>query len=150
MDERDAIQAVLDRQAEAHAAGDAASVMDAYAEAPVLFDLPPPMQVEADAAGLQDWIDGWDSPPRISYRDVEIAVAGDLAMAWGFVRTDTRRDGQEGGFWTRSTWGFRRGAAGWKICHQHNSVPFYMDEDQRAALDLEPGTGTARISEGDG
>lgn len=140
------IQAVLDAQAHDHAAGDAGAVMAAYTADAVVFDLPPPLQVEADADGLQQWIDSWDTPPRIRYRDIDIAVSGDVAMAWGFVHTATRRDGEDGGFWARNTWAFRREGDGWKICHHHSSVPFYMDDSQRAALDLEPGTGPAQIS----
>ena len=146
-DQKD-IRALLDRQASDMAAGDAQAVMASFAENPVLFDLPPPMQVDADAAGLQDWIDGWEKPPVVTYRDIEIEVSGDLAVAWGFVHTAVRRDGKDGGYWTRCTWAFRRGPDGWRITHNHTSVPFYMDDNQRAALDLEPGSGAARISEG--
>lgn len=146
-DESD-IRALLDQQAKDMAAGDAAAAMAAYADGPVLYDLPPPLQVSADADGLQEWIDGWDVPPKITYRDLEITVAGDLAVAWGFVHTAVRRDGEDGGFWSRNTWAFRRGPDGWKITHNHNSVPFYMDKNQQAALDLEPGTGAAQIKGG--
>ncbi|WBU56828.1 YybH family protein [Paracoccus sediminicola] len=139
------IEALLHAQSRDHAAGDAAAVMSAYRSDAVLFDLPPPLQVKADADGLQEWIDGWDSPPTISYHGLSISVSGKMAMAWGFVHTKFRRNGEDGGFWTRATWSFRREARGWKIVHHHNSVPFYMDDSQRAALDLEPGSGKAQI-----
>ncbi|WBU64068.1 YybH family protein [Paracoccus aerodenitrificans] len=139
------IRDLLDTQARALQAGDVAGVMAPYAEDIVLFDLPPPLQVTADPGGLQDWIDGWDMPPTMRYRDMTISVSGDLAAAHGFIHTTVQRDGESGGYWARGSWIFRRSETGWKITHHHNSVPFYMDDSQRAALDLEPGSGPARI-----
>lgn len=40
--------------------------------------------------------------------------------------------------WLRETLGFRKLAGEWKITHQHESVPFYMDGSFRAATDLKP------------
>lgn len=144
-EDQGAIIALLDQQARHHADGDAAAVMAAYSDDVVLFDLPTPMQLESDVAGLQEWIDGWDRPPRLTYRDITVTQAGDLATAWGFVHTDARRDGKDQGFWTRNSWVLRRVNGQWQIVHAHASVPFYMDGSMRAALDLQPGTGAARI-----
>lgn len=137
------IQAILDKHAADTAAGDARAVMAAYTADAEVFDLPPPLQVEADADGLQQWLDSWDQPPTVAYRDLNISVSGDFAMASGFTHTAVRRDGEDGGYWTRNSWAFRRDNGAWKIAHTHCSVPFYMDDHQRAALDLEPGTGKA-------
>lgn len=145
-DESKAIRDLLQEQAARLAAGDAQAVMAAYDSDAVVFDLPPPLQVDADPDGLQAWIDGWDRPPTLTYRDIEVSVAGDLATAWGFVHTAVSRDGEDGGFWTRNSWAFRRKDGNWKIVHAHSSVPFYMDGSERAALDLEPGSGKARIT----
>lgn len=38
----------------------------------------------------------------------------------------------------RQTLCFRKIRGAWKIAHQHESVPFYMDGSYRAAVDLEP------------
>jgi ketosteroid isomerase-like protein len=40
--------------------------------------------------------------------------------------------------WTRSTVGLKKINDAWKITHEHNSVPIYMDGSDRAALDLRP------------
>ena len=41
--------------------------------------------------------------------------------------------------WFRLTVGLRKNREGtWQIAHEHESVPFYMDETTRAALDLAP------------
>lgn len=140
------IRSLLDKHAADVAAGDAQAAMSTYAADAVVFDLPPPLQVQVDPDGLQDWINGWDQPPAITYRDISITTSGDLAMAWGFVHTAVKRGGEAGGFWTRTSWAFRRENGAWKIVHAHNSVPLYMDGSERAALDLKPETGKARIS----
>ena len=42
-------------------------------------------------------------------------------------------------FWMRETLCLARdNEAGWKIVHEHTSVPFSMDGSNRAAFDLEP------------
>jgi ketosteroid isomerase-like protein len=50
----------------------------------------------------------------------------------------TRNDGEDQNMWTRSTLGLKKIAAAWKVTHEHNSVPFYMDGSGRPALDLHP------------
>jgi DNA-binding transcriptional ArsR family regulator len=40
--------------------------------------------------------------------------------------------------WTRSTLGLKKVDGDWKIMHEHNSAPLYMDGSGRAALDLQP------------
>lgn len=145
-DENAEILALLDRHANAMAAGDAAAMAQDFAPDPVIYDLAPPLQNTLDIGGQQAWIDRWDEPPTLEYRDIRTTVAGDLAVAWGFVRTRTLKDGAEDRFWTRNSWAFRRQGGAWKIIHAHASVPFYMDGSERAAIDLEPEAGPARTS----
>jgi ketosteroid isomerase-like protein len=40
--------------------------------------------------------------------------------------------------WFRHTLGFRKIRGKWKIPHEHESVPFYMDGSFKAAVDLKP------------
>jgi hypothetical protein len=40
--------------------------------------------------------------------------------------------------WFRSTWCLGRIDGRWRITHEHNSTPFYMDGTYRAATDLVP------------
>jgi PhnB protein len=46
--------------------------------------------------------------------------------------------GREISFWMRLTVYLHREAGAWRIVHEHESVPFYMDGTQRAAFDLKP------------
>jgi PhnB protein len=50
----------------------------------------------------------------------------------------TKTDGAKGDLWFRHTFGFQRIKGEWKIAHEHESVPFYMDGSFKAAIDLKP------------
>jgi PhnB protein len=50
----------------------------------------------------------------------------------------TKTDGEKVDLWFRQTLGLARHADIWKIVHEHESVPFYMDGSYRAAVDLKP------------
>ena len=50
----------------------------------------------------------------------------------------TEVDSGKNEVWFRQTLCFRKIRGAWKIAHQHESVPFYMDGSYRAAVDLEP------------
>jgi PhnB protein len=41
-------------------------------------------------------------------------------------------------WWLDTFDGDRKIGAAWKITHEHNSAPFYMDGTDRPALDLKP------------
>ena len=47
-------------------------------------------------------------------------------------------DGTTPDLWFRATLALRRTDGIWKVVHEHNSTPFYMDGSDRAALDLQP------------
>ncbi len=52
--------------------------------------------------------------------------------------TGTRTDGEHTDLWFRETVCLRKASGRWKITHEHNSVPLYMDGTDRAAADLTP------------
>ena len=91
-----------------------------------------------NAAALQAWLDGWDGPVDTSYRDLAVTVSGDLALCHGLVHTRTTRGGEEAAWWARMTTALARTDDGWRVIHDHVSVPFHMDGSFRAAIDLEP------------
>ena len=49
-----------------------------------------------------------------------------------------RTDDEKTDVWVRATFCCRKIDGKWKIVHEHQSVPFYMDGSYRAALDLTP------------
>ena len=107
-----------------------------YAPQIVKFDLAPPLQHTAcearDANALHAWFASHPGGP-IDYeiRDLTVTVGGDVAFCYSLNHL-------AGALWFRSTIGLRKIDGEWRITHEHNSTPFYMDGSDRAALDLQP------------
>jgi ketosteroid isomerase-like protein len=135
-----AVRQVLDAIARAMHDRDAAAVARYFARDATLADLAPPLRRGVDPDGLQRWLDGWDAPVEVTYRDLSVTVEGRLALCHGLVHTRTARGGEPAAWWARMTTALARSDAGWRIIHDHVSVPFYMDGSDRAAIDLEPET----------
>jgi len=134
------IREMLDDWLAALSAKQAEGVVAHYVAAPVLYTLAPPLVAEdGDAAGLNEWFATWRGPLAYERRDVEIAAAGDVAFCHCLTRlTGTKTDGARNDIWFRHTLGLRKIEGKWKIAHEHASVPFYMDEREKAAVDLKP------------
>ena len=131
------IMEVLERQADAMAAGAAAAMAGDF--------VPDPVQNTLDVGVQQAWIDRWDE-----HRPSNTATSGRPSRAtWpspGASRAPPPQGRAEDTFWTRNSWAFGRMDGAWRIIHAHASVPFYMDGSARAAIDLEPEAGPARTS----
>jgi ketosteroid isomerase-like protein len=136
--EGEALRAVMDGVTRGFHHRDAEAIGRFYAEDAVLADLAPPLLHRGEGGGLQEWLDGWDGPVELSYRDMAWRTSGDLAVGYGLLHTRTTRDGEAAAWWARLTVVLARTGAGWRIVHEHTSVPFYMDGSARAAVDLEP------------
>jgi ketosteroid isomerase-like protein len=150
-DDEAQIRALLADMEAGYHAKDARRVAAAYAPGIVMYDLAPPLRTRrgekseigggrtvdmTTAEGIQAWMDGFgDAAFEYETRDLEVAVGGDVAFAHGLARM-----GSPGVFslWFRETYGLRKTDGRWRITHIHGSVPFYMDEASKAALDLRP------------
>jgi ketosteroid isomerase-like protein len=106
----------------------------------VHFSLAPPLtSTGGDTAGLQAWFATWRGPIGYEMRDLAITAGDDAAFCHSLTRiTGTRSDGEATDLWFRQTLGFRKVNGEWRITHEHESVPFYMDGSLKAAVDLEP------------
>ncbi|RYG72323.1 DUF4440 domain-containing protein [bacterium] len=107
----------------------------------VLFSLAPPLALTADseAGDIQKWFDTFDGPLGIEVRDLSVTAAEEVAFAHCLNRlTGTKVTGEPNDIWFRSTFGLVRVHGEWKIAHEHQSVPFYMDGSYKAAIDLKP------------
>jgi ketosteroid isomerase-like protein len=93
-----------------------------------------------DVDETQAWLDTWATPITIEPRDFTVTIAGDSAFAYGYMRMQGLKKGadHEVNFWMRETLCLERDGGGWRIVHEHTSVPFYMDASTRPAFDLEP------------
>jgi ketosteroid isomerase-like protein len=136
-----AIRALVDDIVKAHYDKDAAGIARPYAPNAVLYDLAPPLCHHGhDLKDVQAWLDTWDGPIENEARDFSFTIVGDLAFGHGYFRMAGLKKGapQPIGFWMRATMALRRDDGGWRIVHEHTSVPFYMDGSLRPAFDLEP------------
>ena len=136
-----AIRAIIEAIHKAHHDKDAAAIVAPYAKDAAVFSLAPPLSQQGmDLAEKQAWLDTWEGPIDVGSRNLDISVSGDLAFCHGFFQLGgvPKSAGERISFWMRATVCLRKGADGWRIVHEHESVPFYMDESLRPAFDLEP------------
>jgi ketosteroid isomerase-like protein len=128
--------------------GDADRLTATYAAEVVKFDLAPPLQVTgprvADPGYWRPWLGRWAGPITLDVTELGIFVGGDIAFGHSLDRMrGTKADGGLQDLWYRATLGLRKTGGTWKITHEHNSTPFYMDGSGRAANDLHPETSDA-------
>jgi len=139
--EEAAILDVIHGMAQARYRKDAAAIAAPYAEDAAVYNLAPPLTHHGvDVAETQAWLETWEGPITIEPRNFEVTVAGDTAVAWGFMRMQgTKIDPPaKVNFWMRETLVLERRGGAWAIVHEHTSVPFYMDASTRPAFDLQP------------
>lgn len=136
------LRELLDATAAAMRAGDADALAARYAEGAVCFTLAPPLiSVDAsDPDALRAWFATFDGPVDYEIRDAEVTVGDDVAFCHSINRMSmTPRGGdQRYDLWYRSTVCLRKDGGTWRVVHEHQSVPFYMDGTLRAAVDLKP------------
>jgi PhnB protein len=137
------IKAIIDALANAMRAKDADGIVSLYSADNVMFILAPPLRYTPETSpgkkGVQEWFDSWQGPIDQERRELSIVAGDGLGYAHSLNHmTGSRTDGTKTDLWYRETLCFRKIAGQWKITHQHQSVPFYMDGSGRAALDLKP------------
>jgi ketosteroid isomerase-like protein len=139
------IRELIGEQAIAMQARDAERLLTArYAPEIVKFDLAPPLQHTGpellDVSRLQSWFAGFDGPIDYEIRDLTVTAGEDVAFAHSLNRLSTTPHGATEKFdlWFRATVCLRKIDGAWRITHEHNSTPFYMDGSFKAALDLRP------------
>ena len=134
------IRALINQRATALHAKDAQAVLSCLAADFIGFSLAPPLiSTMTDAKAYEAWFATWQGPIGTEIRDLTIAVSGDLGVSHSLnLMTGTAAGGHEVKLWYRQTLSFRKVGGQWKIAHEHDSVPFYMDGSFRAAIDLKP------------
>jgi PhnB protein len=137
------VRSVADDLANAVRNKDADTVVSMYTGDNVMFALAPPLQVASDEAsgkaGLVEWFASWDGDLGYETRDLHVTTGEDVAFCHSLNRlTGTKTDGEKVDLWHRNTLCLRKVNGNWKIAHQHQSVPFYMDGGAKAAVDLKP------------
>lgn len=125
----------------AHANKDAEAIAAPYAPHAVIYDLEPPLAHDGiSVERKRKWLATWDSPVDLAAENFKVVVSGDHAYGYGYLRMAGKKKGVDHpiSFWMRATMCFERIEGKWRIVHEHNSVPFYMDGSLRPAFDLQP------------
>lgn len=139
--DEESIVSLLESIQRAHLSKDAAAVAEAFAPGKVLYGLAPPLANRGlDRADLESWLATWDGGVRMSTADVAITVDGALGVARRLTRMEGRNKAQAADvdLWFRTTIILEKSAGRWRITHEHDSVPFYMDGSLGAAVNLKP------------
>lgn len=122
---------------------DSHRVLSHYAPDRVQFLLAPPLQYAGatamDTNGLEEWFATFQGPLGYEVHNLNVTVSDDVAFGHSLNRmSGTKIDGEKVDVWVRWTVGLRKIGSEWKITHEHESVPFYMDGSYKAAIDLKP------------
>jgi PhnB protein len=138
--EESMIRAMLQDWVNAIRAKDADAIVSCQSEPFVHYSLAPPLlSTASDKKGLNDWFDTWEGPLGYEIHDLSITLGDGAAFCTSLNRlSGTKVGGAKNSLWLRLTLGLRKIDGEWKIVHEHESVPFYMDGSFRAAVDLEP------------
>ncbi|MEO0998748.1 MAG: nuclear transport factor 2 family protein, partial [Pseudomonadota bacterium] len=132
--DKEDIIALCRRLGRAHYDKDAESIADCYTADAVIYGLAPPLGERGMGRdGLAAWLATWQGPVIVDSSDAELIVSADLGYISGLNRIrGTKTDGSGVDLWFRTTMCFRRAGDGWRIAHDHSSVPFLMDGSERA------------------
>jgi ketosteroid isomerase-like protein len=139
--DQDLILAVIENLRQALLDKNVAQFAAQFAPDAAIFNLAPPLTHHGiDKEEKQAWFESWSTPIELEPRDFKIAISGNLAVCYGFLRMAGTKRGVPSpvNFWMRETLCLERRGSGWHIVHEHASVPFYMDASTRPAFDLQP------------
>jgi len=145
---QDEIAALLDERVEACPAKDVDRLMALYSPDVVYFDVVPPLRftgTDAVRRNFRRWFAEYEGPIGLTTVDQRVAVDGDVAFAHMIhhdsgsldAASDTHERAEERNLWLRSTVCLRRTEHGWRITHEHISLPV-DPRTLRAVPDLAP------------
>jgi uncharacterized protein (TIGR02246 family) len=138
----DQIRNLIAEKAAAMRAGDVETLIGLYTPDVTKFDLAPPLVNPAPrgTTALRTWFDTFDGPVDYEVRDLTVTAGEDVAYCHSVNRLSATPLGASQPFdlWFRVTICLRKLDGAWRITHEHQSTPFYMDGSMRAALDLKP------------
>lgn len=119
-------------------AKDAEAAVSAYTPETVLYDVMPPYRTVGAEAIREVWERAFPYFPdsfRSEHRDLSISVDGDVAFAHALHRfVPDPPDHPCGATWMRVTACYRRTTDGWRVAHEHVSVPFDPETGQAAFI----------------
>src|SRR5438270_9580265 len=137
------IRELYDRWKKAFEARDLEAIMACYApgDAVVAYDIVPPLEYkgyDAYRKDYQEFLDMFEGPIAVEYREMRIAASGDVAFIHALERVTAKgKNGQPMDMWLRATSGLRKIKGKWLIVHDHISEPTDMATG-KSAMDLKP------------
>lgn len=134
------IRQVIDAWASAICAKDADGVVLHTSPESIGFFLAPPLKAQGHLKqNLEEWFKTFQGPITLEIRDLKITAGEGVAFCHSLNRISGQRgSGERTDVWVRETLGLCKIDGRWLITHEHESVPFYMDGSNRAAVDLKP------------
>ena len=133
------IEKVFEILRDSHENRDVDALVELYDENAVVFDLAPPLgRIGINRETIKAWFASWDCPILLESRDIKINLEGNLAFVSSLTRMQGSVSDEPQDIWFRCTLCLRKNENGWKVVHDHTSVPFHMDGTAKAALDLQP------------
>jgi ketosteroid isomerase-like protein len=134
------VQALLNEWLDAIRKKDIERLMACYAPDVVAYDMMPPLEWRGADSYRAAWDHGLSMPGsfEIELYEPMIVASDDVALvfALAYYRVEPPEHAAVDG-WFRWTAGLSRTNDGWRIMHEHSSVPVDMDS-QQARLDLRP------------
>jgi uncharacterized protein (TIGR02246 family) len=119
------IKALIEAWAAAVRRHDLSAILAHHDQDIVMFDVPPPLR----SRGLEEYKKTWDlffryHQPSQAFDIEELAITAgeDVAFAVAIMRCVSSPP-EQGGFLFRLTIGLRKVDDGWRITHEHHSVP---------------------------
>ena len=130
------IRALEDRFVAAFKAKDVDAIMKLYApdQTLVVFDVVPPRQYVGGAAyrkDFQTFLGGFDGPITVELTDLDIAADRNLAYSHSIQHlAGTDKQGKKLDLTVRVTDVYKKTRGGWRIIHEHVSVPVDLATDK--------------------
>ena len=137
------IKSLYDRWKTAFEARDLDGIMSVYAPGDdvLAYDISPPLQYKGKDAYRKDYADfinQYDGPIHVEYRDMRIVSGGDVGFIHALERVSGKlKDGTQSDIWLRATSGVQKINGKWLIVHDHISVPIDFGTG-KALLELKP------------
>jgi ketosteroid isomerase-like protein len=137
------IKAVIEDRLSALREKDAERFLSHFLQGFSSFEIGPPLQYlnndPGNTAGLDEWFSSFDGRVQYEMQDLNVVAGPDVAFSHCLYRMRGKKvDGETIDIWARQTLCFRKSSGRWVVAHTHMSVPMYMDESKRAAVDLTP------------
>jgi ketosteroid isomerase-like protein len=132
------IRSLLDSIFQAHHDKDAEAIAAPYAPNAAIFDLPPPLAHPGVTVERKEpWLDSWETPIDLEFRNLKITISCDHAFGHGFLGMQGTKRGPDIPSTSRceQRTALHTAATAGASCTSILPCRFYMDDSLRPAFD---------------